>query len=130
MTNWTDFLTDADGLRAIFGDELPTLNQVDLHEVIMHRDGPRVVLRFDLSEFPINPPKKWVQAGYSCVQLKLVAVGIREFFVEGWCSECKCNIVIGSRGKSVELCVESEFVKIKIVADFLVFDGVSAYRAT
>ncbi|WGZ96376.1 MAG: Imm50 family immunity protein [Candidatus Thiothrix putei] len=128
MTNWISFLSDDAMLRAIFGDELPTLQQVDIHEVVLHWDGSRVLLRFDLAEFPKSPPKKWKASGFNRVQLKLLAVGIHDFSIEGWCSQCRCSIRVFSAGKTIGLQTEEGKVKIMLTTDFLLLDGISAYH--
>ncbi|UKA05131.1 immunity 50 family protein [Photobacterium damselae subsp. damselae] len=55
--NWTKYLLDSNKIKAIFGDKIPSIEAIDLHEVLLNRDGPKVTFRFDLSDYPDNPPK-------------------------------------------------------------------------
>ena len=57
--DWADFLLNPTPLRSIFGDISPSLKGVDLHEIVVDRDGPRVSLRFDLKNFIERPPTIW-----------------------------------------------------------------------
>lgn len=129
MTIWADFLTDSAALYAIYGDELPALSQIDLHEILLHRDGARVSFRFDLPDFPKAPPKKWKESGFNRVQLKLLVVGIRDVSIKGWPPEGNCNFVIFSNGQSISLKVEDGGLSVHLDADYLCLDGVSAYRS-
>jgi Immunity protein 50 len=129
MTNssWLDFLVDASAIRSVFGDQVPTLENIDLHEVVLHRDGPRVLLRFDLSQFPSHPPKKWAFAGFNRVQVRLLAVGVRELAILGLQSECKLSLNVLAEGASIRIRTQEGATKIDLVADCLVVDGLSAY---
>jgi hypothetical protein len=126
-TAWLDLLSDASAIRAIFGDQIPTLEDIDVHEVVLHRDGPRVLLRFDLQQFPTNPPRKWELAGFNRVQLKLLAVGVRELSIVGLQSECKLSLSLFEDGSLIRIRTRKGEMKIDIAADCLLIDSVSAY---
>jgi hypothetical protein len=64
-------------------DSVVGLDRVELHELILHRDGPRLQLRFDLPRFPDHPPSRW-QAGANTVQVTLDLWIIEDFLLEGW----------------------------------------------
>lgn len=125
--SWIDLLVDSSAIRAVFGEELPTLNKVDLHELSLHRDGPRVSLRFDLSVFPTSPPKKWAALGFNRVQLKLLAVGAHDLAVKGWGSECKCDITISPDNGKLILQAKGRSLEFSMSTDSLFLDGVNAY---
>ncbi|MGW6621066.1 Imm50 family immunity protein [Nocardia sp. NPDC055002] len=67
---------DSRCVRAVFGAATPSLEGVVLHEVRLRRDGPSVYLRFDLREFPVDPPRKWANFGYNTVQIELNLYGV------------------------------------------------------
>ena len=128
--SWMDFLTERKKIDAIFGDVEPHLNSVELHEVSLNRDGPKVILRFDFSEFPIFPPKKWGLAGFNRVQIQLIALGIDDLNIQGWGTACTCSISIfaAERG-GVSLIVDESDFKIRLKASFLVVGSLSAYSS-
>jgi hypothetical protein len=70
MTDWTDLVDDPRAIRAIFAVTAPSLDQIELLEVVLHTDGPTAILRFNLAEFPIDPPKKWLERGCNTVQMR------------------------------------------------------------
>lgn len=59
------------------------LEEVDLHEVALQRDGPRLQLRFDLPRFPDHPPARW-HADANAVQVTVDFWMIEELIVNGW----------------------------------------------
>lgn len=53
--NWVRLLENPVVIRSIFGDTIPSLSGVDIHEFRLRRDGSSVGVRFNLSEFPGGP---------------------------------------------------------------------------
>jgi hypothetical protein len=128
MTSWTDSLLDAATVEAIFGEKPPTLEHVDLHEIILHRDGPRVLLRFDLQDFPARPPKKWSAAGFNRVQMRLLVSGVKELAITGWQANVRVDLSIKRDGPLVRLQADNGVVRFDLGAEFVVVESISAYR--
>ncbi|WP_105661044.1 Imm50 family immunity protein [Cronobacter dublinensis] len=84
MGSWTDVLVDKSKVSSIFKEEEPSLCNIDIHEIIFHRDGPKITLRFNLENYPSDPPKKWVLQKFNTVQLQLTALDINEVKFSGW----------------------------------------------
>ena len=127
MSDWTRFLADARTIDSIFGAEVPSLNNVDLHELVLHRDGPKALLRFDLAEFPRIPPAKWVAARYNRVQLRLAAI-VGNVSIEGWGTRCRLDVSIERVDGVIRMRADSHRIKISIDATALLLEAVSAYR--
>lgn len=72
--SWLPLVDDTTFLRSLYGDEGPPLTGVEMHELVMHRDGPSVTLRFDLASFATSPPAKWQGANVVQVELALFVV--------------------------------------------------------
>ena len=125
--NWADYLSDFNKLKAIFGDKPPSLKDVDLHDVVLDRDGPKVILRFDVSEFPEAPPTKWLVSGFNRVQLKLMVLGIQDLSIQGWGTRCRCDISISFDDKRILLEID-DVIKIRIEGDHLLLEGINAYQ--
>lgn len=130
MNYWTNFLLNAEKIAAIFPGEVPSLVDVDLHEVVLHRDGPRITLRFDLANYPKVAPKKWEMQKFNRVQLQLTLIGIVDISIKGWATECKIDLLLQKVGNRVKLLGSNELVEIEVVADFVRLDEVSAYCDT
>ena len=64
-------------------DNQDGLERVELHEVVLQRDGPRLQLRFDLPRFPDHPPARWHPES-NTVQVTLDLWGIEDLTLTGW----------------------------------------------
>jgi hypothetical protein len=71
MPEWTSVFSGARGISAIYGSKIPSLGGVRVHEIRAEREGPVLKIRFDLSDFPDNPPEKWRLSGLTWFSLKL-----------------------------------------------------------
>jgi hypothetical protein len=128
MDVWTENLVEATALEAIYGRDTPSLEGINLHGIDIQRDGPRVTLRFDLREFPKQPPKKWEISRFNRVQLRLLAVGVSELQINGLQSSCILDLNITEEKGAIRLSADSDAMKIDIVTEHLIIDSVSAYR--
>lgn len=126
MFTWLDNLVDARAVRAIFGATVPSLTGVVLHEVCLHRDGPRAVLRFDLPEFPEKPPRKWLEQGLDQVQIQLMLVGVRDFSMQGWSNSPVIDLSI-VRNDGITASGVGDAVHIGMSADAVLVASISAY---
>lgn len=130
MNKWTDLLMDAASIKAIYGAAIPMLDGIDLHEIILHRDGPNATLRFDLKFFPKTPPKKWLSAGFNRVQLQLLASDIEYLQIHGWQTDVGINIKIDKLDSRIRLHASNEKFSIDLVFHFLILKNISAYLST
>lgn len=128
MLHWLEVITESRQIEEIFGKDLPSLTSIDLHELIIHRDGPRAVLRFDLSSYPSPAPKKWERQGYNRVQLRLMLVGLSNIRVDGWSTNCVVDLNLVRDGDMVKLATSSGPTEIEIVASAAVIESVTAYK--
>ncbi|RKN22114.1 hypothetical protein D7147_05175 [Micromonospora musae] len=127
MSGWVDLLSESHGIRAIYGEDLPALTSVDLHELVLHRDGPRATLRFDLSQFPKSPPKKWADQGFNVVQVQLTLEDVLHLTIAGWTTRAVLDINVEPTGKVLSLRANNGPVGISIDARWLVLSHLSAY---
>ena len=151
MSAWTDHIIDSRPIKAIFGEHCPSLANVNLHEVTLHQDGPTLLLRFDLdlSEFPTDPPKKWVTQRANTVQLRLKALDVRELSIIGAATTMTATITLTSEKLDVDdeatnlhtshvdarqpqsairLRVIGDTCNINCLANFVYIDQISAYK--
>ena len=126
-TNWIDVLVDPAPLRAIYGEDLPTLKNIDLHEIILHRDGPAIVFRFDLAFLPKQMPKKWELGKFNRVQIQLAAFDIYDLSITGWKARCKIDVVVMRAEKIIRVSGRGD-INFDLTADRLMIRKVSAYH--
>ena len=91
---WVNFLLDSQSIRSIYGECLPPLSDLDLHEVRLDRRGTSVFLRFDLGEYPTSPPKKWIAQKANTVQLELQFSEVSNLTLNGWGNELPISLRI------------------------------------
>lgn len=96
MRSWLDEVGDTDFLARLFKQKAPSLNDVEVHEIALHRDGPSLTLTFDLPDFPTDVPAAWHAAGYNTIQLTLVAIGLRSVVMSGWATDVRGDLRISS----------------------------------
>lgn len=151
MSAWTDHVIDSHLIKAIFGEHCPSLTNVNLQEVTIHRDCPTLLLRFDLDplEFPADPPKKWVTQRANTVQLRLKALDVRELSIIGAATTMTATITLTSEKLDVDdeatnlhtshvdarqpqsairLRVIGDTCNINCLANFVYIDQISAYK--
>lgn len=128
MKNWIDLISNTASVRAIYGQVVPTFAHVDLHEVVLNRDGPRVLLRFNLAEFPDKPPPKWVASEFNRVQMKLLVVGVKELDISGLQTNCQLDLVLFREGSLIRIRADNGAVRLNIAADDVLVSDISAYR--
>ncbi|TQC41911.1 hypothetical protein EEB14_51975 [Rhodococcus sp. WS4] len=93
---WVDFLHDSQAIRSIYGADLPSLSDIDLHEVRLERRGASVFLRFDLDEYPASPPKKWIAQRANTVQLELQFSDVGDLTLSGWGTDLPVTLEISA----------------------------------
>lgn len=128
MKNWIELISNTASVRPIYGEIIPTLERVDLHEIVLHRDGPMVLLRFDLAEFPERPPSKWAASEFNRVQMKLLAAGVKELDISGLQTHCLLDLVISEDDSLIRIRADNGAVRLNIAAEEMLINGISAYR--
>lgn len=129
MNLWTDYLVNPQYINSIYHEDKPNLNNVDIHEIVFHRDGPKISIRMNLKEYPNIPPKKWTIQKFNTVQIILTLVDIEYVNMSGWIDTTytadisieKIDGVIhfDLNGIDVKLVVKSKFIDIESITAYL-----------
>lgn len=84
MTSWLDHVWRRQVIDEVYST-LPTLDGIDLFDVHLDREGPRIDLRFNLATYADRPRPEWSEQ-CNRVQVKLSFAGVRELVVHdfGW----------------------------------------------
>ncbi|MFU2316565.1 Imm50 family immunity protein [Rahnella sp. PCH160] len=128
MKPWTDYLVNARHIDSIYHKDKPSLNNVDIHEVIFHRDGPKISIRMNLNEFPTSPPPKWVAQKFNTVQIILTLVDIGDVSMSGWVdTNYIANITIEQVNGKICMNVSNASLKLVIKSSFMDIESVAAY---
>ncbi len=125
--SWINLLTDNRSIKAIYGENVPSLNKVEIHKILLDRDGPVVAIRIDLTEFPKKPPEKWIKSGFNTVQIELRAIDIELLKIEGLETNMICDLSLSKVDDSCKLVIDNPNFKVNIKAKFLSLSYISAY---
>nr|WP_236646987.1 Imm50 family immunity protein [Micromonospora acroterricola] len=123
---WIDAATNPQGIREIFGEDIPPLVGVSLHEVTVGRDGPTLRLRLDLPTYPASPPVKWKRGGFNAVQVELLFGGLTDLSLRGISTNMLVDVHIETDG-GLTLQVKSETVNMAAVAASVTISRIEAY---
>ena len=125
MENWLDLVADTEGLRAVYGEEVPALDEVEVHEVRLYLDSLRV--RFDLESYPSGPPAKWKAKKANTVQVELSFSPILEVAVTGWGWNGRASLSLEPRFGAFAVRLEGPEVKLFARSEFARVMSMSAY---
>lgn len=128
MTNWIEFIVNSQPIKSIYGDCAPSLNNVEIHSIIFHRDGPTVSIKLNLNEYPLKPPKKWEIQRFNTVQIVLSFSGVKSVSMSGWVyTNYSMNLVVSKENELISLSARKNDFELKLESSFIDVDSISAY---
>jgi hypothetical protein len=96
---------------------VPSLEGLELHELLLHRDGPRLTLKADLPCFPDAPPDRWVREGYTKVSIQLDLWGVQSVNISGWSTNVVVDIRIEkTNGGEISVAAKSRESRVRFSA--------------
>lgn len=128
MAGWLDLLVDARAIRAVYGEQVPGVTGISVHEITAQPDGRRVRVRFDLAEFPADPPAKWVAARHDTAQLTLSFEDTHRVRFAGPLTDDIADLVLAGEDPGVTALLLAPSFELTVRARWLVLSGISAYR--
>jgi|GEM_PF-5226361 len=123
---WTDLVLEATGVLKVFG-KAPSIDNVRLQEASLNWNGPSLEIRFDLADYPANPPTEWVIGQCNRVQLSLACFGLREIAIRRWGTQNQASLMIGTAGPTRVLEAIGDDVDIRLSCDFIYIRKLSVY---
>ncbi|GAA1700347.1 hypothetical protein GCM10009745_53930 [Kribbella yunnanensis] len=127
MSDWIAALSNPKPILAVYGGALPSLDRVYVQELTLSPNGPALVVRLDVMEFPVDPPAKWVRDEMNVVQLELTFGALQSVKVTHFSLNPICNFKIQKNG-SVTFSGESDSVDFQGVSDAVLLTKISAYQ--
>ena len=116
-------------IRGIYKEQIPSLNNVEIHEInIVNGEDLICNIRFDLSEYPSEPPLKWKQAEYNTSQISLKLIGSQITAIDLKRRINKGNLVLESEdGEKVLKFIQDSGPNIIIKCKWVYIDGITGY---
>jgi hypothetical protein len=127
MSQWTSVLENPDVISHIFGSDKPSLDFIDLHELVFTPDGARIMLRFDLSTYPTSAPKKWIEQDFNRVQIRLGLCAVVDAMVRGCGVKSKLSCRLQEESGVIKLSASNDATTIEISAKFARIEKISGY---
>ncbi|MFD1811773.1 Imm50 family immunity protein [Rhodococcus gannanensis] len=112
----------------MFGGIDPPLGTVELSEVRLDRRAASLLLRFDLANYPENPPAKWVAQESNTIQLELEFSTLRSVTIDGWGTEMEAHLEVVRNAEGLIELTCGEAPRIKATAEWLRISKMSAYH--
>ncbi|MQM24234.1 Imm50 family immunity protein [Glycomyces albidus] len=127
--SWTDLVHETEGLLAAFQGRPPSLEAVAIHQVSVNADGWEVRVRFDLREFPAQPPAKWATRYANTVQLDLGLGNLSRLAVTGVLRPVGPGRITigGDRVNGIELAVAAGDFRVEAFGEVAMLRSLSAY---
>ncbi len=123
--SWSQYIENPDAIAA-FGVAAEDLGSIELHELIVHRDGPVLRLRFDVPFVPAKFPARWpIEA--NTTQITLAAWGIGNLSVAGWGTSVRGLLSAGDDGDGGVLRFNGENCAVQTSYAVLRVEKVSGY---
>jgi hypothetical protein len=127
VSDWLSFLDDQRPITAIFGEAVPALNGVTIHELTVNYNGGYVLVNFDLPEFPKDPPKKWVNQGFNVVRVELAVYGVQQLSIDGWQAGLAANMALDQDVDLVRISISADEATAVTAGTLVYVQKISAY---
>ena len=101
---WLDTIAFKEKILSIF-HKPPSVDDVYLHEVKLHQDGPHLTLRFNLKDYPEAPPEEWVEKGYNTVQVTLELWSLNAIEIRGFSTENYVRLQLTSSDRGIKFLI-------------------------
>ncbi|WP_092744048.1 Imm50 family immunity protein [Hymenobacter psychrophilus] len=128
---WFKLASNPEVVESIYGDEIPILEGVLLHEMEFRLDGGSIILlRFGPSNYPSKPPAKWVSRGNNTASISLQLIDVSSTTLEGRgiVPQTFCDFSFKREDESLIFEIKADNIQAKVKFGYLYIDGITAYR--
>lgn len=91
--SWHELSMNPEAVTQIYSAP-PSLARVQLTEIELHRDGPRIRVHAILAEFPDNPPRRWLRDGCNVAAIELDFFAVSDVALAGWSTDTVTDLEI------------------------------------
>lgn len=125
--SWTAAAMNPQSLGA-FAVDIGVL-PIDLHEVTLHRDGPRVRLRFDVAAVPHPLPARW-DGDANRTQVQLACFGISAFALSGFTTTMSGRLTMQPTDGAWDVEFRADDVVLALRTSLVRVESLSGYHDT
>lgn len=124
---WLNLVQNPEPIKNIYSNT-PLLTGVRIKSLELRQDGPLLIMRIDLPEYPSNPPIKWEKEGFDTVSLDLEFIEISDLRIENWLKDNVTDIIIKGTKDALSVETENGNVIVTFTASSLFIMKTSAYK--
>ncbi|MFC6233272.1 Imm50 family immunity protein [Paenibacillus allorhizosphaerae] len=125
---WHECLSEnTDTFITMLYKDVPPLRNLRIEEIKFSREGNRISVGFDFPVFADNPPKKWIERGYTIVFVELDFFDIREVVLRSSNNAFRGNIDIDKDDSGILNINISGTVEVQIKAGVGLIQSVRGY---
>ncbi|WP_410505503.1 Imm50 family immunity protein [Hymenobacter sp. HDW8] len=128
---WVEHVLNPKTITSIYPAEPPSLSQVQLHELSVICGGDlQCRLRFDLKDFPVDAPIKWVQQKSNTVQLSLnlIQTELIQCTIPGGSGIGALSVIHDGTRFQVTFTTQPQGVAFQAIATWIHVDNISSYQ--
>ncbi len=107
-------------------DEVPPLEQMELIEFILKRDGPKLICKMNFPRFADHPPERW-HKDYNTVHIELEFWTLSDFSIEGFPTTPMLTFSLEQVGKKIQVCAEAPGCGVRFHCETIFIQKVSGY---
>ncbi|AUX73352.1 uncharacterized protein EpC_11060 [Erwinia pyrifoliae Ep1/96] len=125
--NWTD-LPCNELLKRVFVNP-PKIGSIDIFDIEIKRDGPTVIVSFDLIDvLPDNPPVKWGRDFNRC-RMGIYCIGVSELSMTGLATNILAKIDFRIIGDATTIIISSDSLNMELTCSNVTVTGPSVYKS-
>lgn len=115
-------------MKAIYGDRLPSGRDLEIKEIVLSREGPRIAVTCNLPEWPEVLPGEWVKSGFNQVHAKFLAASVHQLSIDGISTNPVASMILSEEEGRLRMSIVGQEMKVEALVDAVFLSKTGAYR--
>jgi hypothetical protein len=124
--SWLDVVDNPEQLFAAFGGQVPSLDGIEVRDVLLRFEDPSMTVRLNLADYPSAPPSAWRTRHANTVTAQFTFLPVRDIAATRWGWNGEANLSLARDGDGVRVRVDGPERQLSARADRVLM-SVSAY---
>lgn len=105
----------------------PKIDYIDLFDIEINRDGPSIIINFDLiNVLPDNPPAKWGTDFNRC-RIGIYCIAVSDLIISGVSKNMRAKITFDLNGDNKKVAIKGDNLNISFKCSHVNVTGPSVY---
>ena len=122
---WYELARNPQAIKHLY-DEVPPLEEMELINLIINRDGPKVICKMDFPRFADHRPERWEKKS-NTVHIELEFWMINELKIEGFTTTPMLDFTIEQIGDKMKVRAEDDGCSMQFLCETIYIQRVSGY---